>query len=988
MFSRSFLNSKRILLIIIMIAMFASPIVPLPEAKATSPTLSLQEWQVPSSNAGPWGIAVDSYGKTWFTENVTNRLGMLDPTTNTFYEMNTPSSSPRGLAVRTVALTGYSSSRVFFTEGSSNKVAFFDNNTGTPYRFTEYQLHGGSNPVNIAVDDQGVMYFPESGRDIIGVLDPSSNTLTEWTLPGATTSAGSNNNLGNLGVWGISVQVVNSQSGTNRLVWFTELLGDKIGRLNTSTGQLVLYDISTLGVSAHHSPAGIVATPATCSSSGTTCNSNQVFFSSSNTNQISVIGPTDTLSSYNLFGGIGGAKPTAVAMDSANNRLWFPESNSGNIGFIDTTFSQPTQIVPTSLCTLTSGGGNCPQPIGTTAPTVLTCNPSSSNGSGANQCTLSSPSTPGTSPTVNVQGPGPTNTLTPGNALNGAYEYPLTSTGSQPQSVTLDASGNVWVAENANSANKIGRVQVIPNSFQVTVTSASTQTVTQGQSATFTVSVSLVSGAASSVQLSVNAPSGLTDNFNPASGTPTSGTPFTSTLTIFTSSTTTPQSYPMTITGTGGGQTNTAQITLIVNQVTTSVSSSSTSGVASDFQISVVGSDTATVLEGSSATYGLDVAQVSGTAGTVTLSPSGLPTGATASFNPASNAPNFGSTLTVSTILGVTIGTFPITITASGESTSHTVTVTLVTQPQLRDFTLSFTRNSEPITSASFVQGARVDILVTVNAYGVFNSPVTLAGAFSPSDPSLTAAFSPSSVTPPLGGYAVSTLEIVAQRGTPGNTYQFTVTATDTTGKVSPKTYQITISISPCLIATATYGSELSPEVQFLRNFRDQQILRTFAGSSFMDVFNAWYYSFSPAVAQFEYSHETTRTAMKEVLYPLIGILHVSSDSYATLAFQPELAALTAGIVASFLIGLAYVGLPAFGILCLAKEKISARTKRRVLKLTVTVAMALFAVFIVAELLALASLMMIASVGLILTVLFVGGIAPAFGLVRLARREA
>ena len=56
--------------------------------------------------------------------------------------------------------------------------------------------------------------------------------------------------------------------------------------------------------------------------------------------------------------------------------------------------------------------------------------------------------------------------------------------------------------------------------------------------------------------------------------------------------------------------------------------------------------------------------------------------------------------------------------------------------------------------------------------------------------------------------------------------------------------------------------------------------------------------------------------------------------------------------------------------------------------MTVTVAMALFAAFIVAELLALASLMMIASVGLILTVLFVGGIAPAFGLVRLARREA
>ena len=991
MFSRPFLNSKRILLIIIMIAMFASSIVPLPEAKAaTSPTLSLQEWQVPTSSAGPWGIGVDSYGKTWFTENFTNKLGMLDPTTNTFYEMNTPSSSPRGLAVRTVALTGYTSSRVYFTEGSSNKVAFFDNNTGTPYRFTEYQLHGGSNPVNIAVDDQGVMYFTESGRDIIGVLDPSSNTLTEWTLPGATTSPGSNNNLGNLGVWGISIQVVNSQSGTNRLVWFTELTGDKIGRLNTGTGQLQLYDISNLGISARHRPAGIVAIPATCSSSGTTCNNNQVFFSSTNTNQISVISPSDAISSYNLYGGIGGAKPTAVALDSANNRLWFPESNSGNIGFIDTTFTQPTQIVPTSLCTIASAGsGNCPQPAGTTLPTVQACTPSSSAGSGANQCTLSSPSTPGTSATVNIQGPGPTNTLSSAQALNGAYEYPLTSTGSTPQSVALDPSGNVWVAENANSANKIGRVKVIPNSFQVTVTSDSTQTVTQGQSATFTVSVSLVSGSGSSVQLSVNAPSasGLTDNFNPGSGTPTSGTPFTSTLTIFTSSTTTPQNYPMTITGIGGGQTSTAQITLVVNQVTTSVSSSSTSEV-SDFQISVVGSDTATVLEGSSATYGLDVAQVSGTAGTVALSAGGLPTGATASFNPASNAPNFGSTLTVSTILGVTIGTFPITITASGESTSHTATVTLVTQAQPRDFTLSFTRDSQSITSASLVQGARADILVTVNAFGVFNSPVTLAGSFSPSDPNLVATFSPSSVTPPTAGSVTSTLEIVAQKNTPGNTYQLTVTATDTSGTVSPKTYQITISVSPCLIATATYGSDLSPEVQFLRNFRDQQILRTFAGSSFMDVFNAWYYSFSPAVAQYEYSHETTRTVMKEVLYPLIGILHVSSDSYAALAFQPELAALTAGIVASFLIGLAYVGLPAFGVLCLAKEKVSSKTKRRALKLTATVAMALFVAFIVAELLALASLMMIASVGLILTVLAAGAIVPAFGLVRLARREA
>jgi peptide/nickel transport system substrate-binding protein len=44
-----------------------------------------------------------------------------------------------------------------------------------------------------------------------------------------------------------------------------------------------------------------------------------------------------------------------------------------------------------------------------------------------------------------------------------------------------------------------------------------------------------------------------------------------------------------------------------------------------------------------------------------------------------------------------------------------------------------------------------------------------------------------------------------------------------------------------CVIATATFGSELSPEVQFLRTFRDQKVMVTFAGSQFMVVFNASY---------------------------------------------------------------------------------------------------------------------------------------------------
>ena len=52
-----------------------------------------------------------------------------------------------------------------------------------------------------------------------------------------------------------------------------------------------------------------------------------------------------------------------------------------------------------------------------------------------------------------------------------------------------------------------------------------------------------------------------------------------------------------------------------------------------------------------------------------------------------------------------------------------------------------------------------------------------------------------------------------------------------------------------CLIATATYGSELAPQVQQLRELRDNQLLNTESGSVFMSTFNDVYYSFSPIIA-------------------------------------------------------------------------------------------------------------------------------------------
>ena len=76
-----------------------------------------------------------------------------------------------------------------------------------------------------------------------------------------------------------------------------------------------------------------------------------------------------------------------------------------------------------------------------------------------------------------------------------------------------------------------------------------------------------------------------------------------------------------------------------------------------------------------------------------------------------------------------------------------------------------------------------------------------------------------------------------------------------------------------CLIATAAFGSELSPQVQFLREIRDNTVLQTESGSAFMTGFNQFYYSFSPAVADYERENPVFKEAVKLTLTPLLTSL-------------------------------------------------------------------------------------------------------------------
>ena len=109
-----------------------------------------------------------------------------------------------------------------------------------------------------------------------------------------------------------------------------------------------------------------------------------------------------------------------------------------------------------------------------------------------------------------------------------------------------------------------------------------------------------------------------------------------------------------------------------------------------------------------------------------------------------------------------------------------------------------------------------------------------------------------------------------------------------------------------CLIATAAFGSELAPQVQLLRELRDEKLLQSESGAAFLSTFNQLYYSFSPTVADLERQNPAFKELVKVVITPMITSLsildHVPLDSEAEV--------LTYGIGIILLNVGVYVGIP------------------------------------------------------------------------------
>ena len=158
--------------------------------------------------------------------------------------------------------------------------------------------------------------------------------------------------------------------------------------------------------------------------------------------------------------------------------------------------------------------------------------------------------------------------------------------------------------------------------------------------------------------------------------------------------------------------------------------------------------------------------------------------------------------------------------------------------------------------------------------------------------------------------------DVVANSKQDGQTITQTKTITQSTQQSTEKTSDTKSSSGGgCLIATATYGSELAPEVQKLRELRDNSLLSTESGTSFMSTFNDVYYSFSPVIADYERENPIFREMVKVVITPMISSLsilnYIEMDSESSvLVYGISLILLNVGM---------YVGIPVFAIIKIRK---------------------------------------------------------------------
>jgi VCBS repeat-containing protein len=329
---------------------------------------------------------------------------------------------------------------------------------------------------------------------------------------------------------------------------------------------------------------------------------------------------------------------------------------------------------------------------------------------------------------------------------------PIAGVGSSTLTVTVPAgaaAGNYQFTVNGadgalSHSSATVTLTVLAPDFTISA-SPSSISILPGGCAVYTMTTTALNGFTGTISLSQSGvPSGSTAIFSPLSINGAGS----SMLTVCTAGATPAGSYTITITGISGSVIHSTAVILVVQ----------------DFSLSATpGSQTVT--PGTGTSYTVSTAALNGFAGSVSLSISGFPSGASATFNPTSISGTGSSTLTVTTSSNTLGGTYPLTITGTSGTVSHSIAVNLIVAAP--DFTIDATPASLSVT-----RGSSGNYTVTISAVSGFNGAVNLSVTGLPSR--TTATFTPTSIT----GSGTSTLRLTVQSNATRGTSTLTIKGT------------------------------------------------------------------------------------------------------------------------------------------------------------------------------------------------------------------
>ncbi len=230
--------------------------------------VSFQNWQVPTPGSRPHDPLATKDGSLWYTGQLANVLGRLDPATGKFteFQLKTPHSGPHGLQED-------HDGNIWYTGNTGSLIGKLDPKTGA---VTEYPTPERGDPHTLIFDKNGILWFTMQNLNRIGRLDPQSGEIKLLTPPTANSrpygmalnSKGTiffvefgTNQVGSIDPKTMEFREYRLPDAASRprrlaitsddIVWYSDYSRGYLGRLDPSTG----------GVTEWKSPSGPKSEP-------------------------------------------------------------------------------------------------------------------------------------------------------------------------------------------------------------------------------------------------------------------------------------------------------------------------------------------------------------------------------------------------------------------------------------------------------------------------------------------------------------------------------------------------------------------------------------------------------------------------------------------------------------------------------------------------------------------------------------------------------